>query len=128
MYNGRPSDPDTHHKDISYITQADNHLPLLTVRETLWFSSECNLPPNLSPEAREHRLDVSNCPYNYYYSLNITKVLLQILGLTKVQDTYIGNDFVRGVSGGQKKRVTIGIDLMKGANIYLLVWIISTPM
>lgn len=37
-----------------------------------------------------------------------------------MENTYLGNEFVRGVSGGQKKRVTIGIDMLKGSNVYLL--------
>lgn len=34
-------------------------MPTLTVRETMWFSSECILPTNLSREAKEQRLNVS---------------------------------------------------------------------
>lgn len=59
LFNGRPIDPATHHRDVSYITQEDNHLATLTVRETLWFSSECNLPENFARDAKEKRLDVS---------------------------------------------------------------------
>jgi ABC-type sugar transport system ATPase subunit len=32
----------------------------------------------------------------------------------------LGNEFIRGVSGGQKKRVTIGVDMLKASNIYLM--------
>ncbi len=62
--------------------------------------------------------------YVYVTSLTlfVLQILLNILGLKKVEDTYIGNEFIRGVSGGQKKRVTIGIDMLKGANIYIMVY------
>ena len=32
----------------------------------------------------------------------------------------MGNEFIRGVSGGQKKRVTVGLDMMKGASLYFM--------
>lgn len=46
--------------------------------------------------------------------------LLRILGLKHVEDTFVGNQFLRGISGGQKKRVTIGLDLLKGASVLLM--------
>lgn len=38
----------------------------------------------------------------------LVKGVLRLVGLTDVKDTFIGNDRVRGVSGGEKKRVTVG--------------------
>jgi hypothetical protein len=32
----------------------------------------------------------------------------------------MGNEFIRGVSGGEKKRVTVGVDLMKGSDVILM--------
>jgi len=40
------------------------------------------------------------------------------MGLTKCQDTYIGGTFTKGVSGGEKKRTAIAIDMV--ANPYIL--------
>jgi len=34
--------------------------------------------------------------------------MMKILGLESVKDTYVGDDAIRGVSGGQKRRVTTG--------------------
>ena len=45
-------------------------------------------------KAREDRLRVN--------------VTLQVLGLTHVRDTYVGDHSVRGISGGQRRRVTVG--------------------
>lgn len=83
LFNNQAINPKTHHRNISciiipfifilsfysskedihdimkYITQNDNHMPTLTVRETLWFSSECILPSSLNEATKQHRLDVS---------------------------------------------------------------------
>lgn len=48
------------------------------------------------------------------------KLLLHILRLEKCKDTLVGNEFVRGISGGEKKRVTVGVDLMKGSDLILM--------
>ena len=39
----------------------------------------------------------------------VTDLMLRILGLEICSETQIGNDMIRGVSGGQKKRVTTGV-------------------
>ncbi|EFA77373.1 ABC transporter G family protein [Heterostelium album PN500] len=46
--------------------------------------------------------------------------MMQTLGLWEQRDTLIGNEFVRGISGGQKKRVTIGVTIIKGSNLLLI--------
>lgn len=38
-----------------------------------------------------------------------TDIILKILGLEICADTIVGNEMVRGISGGQRKRVTTGI-------------------
>ncbi len=47
-------------------------------------------------------------------------VTMQILGLSRAADTIIGDAQTRGVSGGEKRRVTIGVELVKGPNCLLL--------
>ena len=46
--------------------------------------------------------------------------VLDVLGLTHVQHTLIGDEFVRGISGGQRKRVNIGIELMSSPLVLFL--------
>ena len=76
----------------------------MTVRETLTFSSMLRNHPMIPKEKRLERVDV----------------VLDILGLRKVADTVVGNELLRGVSGGEKRRVTIGVELVKGSHILLL--------
>lgn len=50
------------------ITQLDNHLPTLTVKETLQFSSKCIVPQELSnPTADKQRVDVSFPPLHFLF-------------------------------------------------------------
>ena len=91
-----------------YIDQLDQHAPRLTVDETLEFAFQCKTGGNMfrdteatDPEmkaamekAKENRLRVN--------------VVLQALGLTHVRDTFVGDQSVRGISGGQRRRVTVG--------------------
>lgn len=53
--------------------------------------------------------------------IDLPDILLNILGLTKAADTLVGNEFIRGISGGQKKRVTVGVDMLKGSNVFIMV-------
>lgn len=46
--------------------------------------------------------------------------ILQVLGLSHRANTVVGDALLRGVSGGEKKRVTIGVEAVKDAAILLL--------
>lgn len=92
---------------FAFISQLDKHAPRLTVEETFDFAFQCKSGGRLirtgsiSPEemeAEKRALD-NNL---------ITDVLLTALGLKHVKDTFVGDTNVRGVSGGQRRRVTVG--------------------
>jgi len=79
-----------------YVVQDDILLGHMTVRENIQFSARLRLPADLySDDAKEKMVD---------------SVLLE-LGLTKVKDSIIGNEMVRGVSGGERKRTNIACEL-----------------
>lgn len=77
---------------------------MLTVRETLMFSAFFRLPSSISKAAKVAR--VSN--------------LLNQLGLLRVANTIIGDEGRRGVSGGERRRVSIGIDIVHDPLILFL--------
>ncbi|KAE8702534.1 ABC transporter G family member 22 [Hibiscus syriacus] len=78
---------------IGFVTQDDVLFPHLTVKETLTYAALLRLPPALTRQEKEKRaLDV-----------------IYELGLDRCQDTMIGSSFVRGMSGGERKRVCIEI-------------------
>ncbi|KAM3067888.1 hypothetical protein ACMFMG_011371 [Clarireedia jacksonii] len=82
-------------KIIGYVPQDDVILPELTVRENILHSARVRLPPSWTEnEIQEH---INN--------------LLMCLGLTHIQDNLVGDVIKPMISGGQRKRVSIGIEL-----------------
>lgn len=80
----------------SYVEQEDALLGVLTVRETIWYSAKLSLPPMTT----RHELDER------------TDMIIHDLGLTGVASQRIGTPIQRGISGGQRRRVTIGCSLV----------------
>jgi ATP-binding cassette subfamily G (WHITE) protein 2 len=76
----------------------------LTVRENLLFSANVRLPDSIKMPER----------------INRVKKIISDLNLESCADTLIGTDFVRGVSGGEKKRTSIGMELVLSPNIIFL--------
>ncbi len=79
-----------------YVPQEDHLMGTMTVRETLEFSAQLQLPASMSDHDKKARVDA----------------VLDELGLTVCADTRIGTVFQKGISGGQKRRVSIGIELL----------------
>ncbi|DBA01819.1 TPA: hypothetical protein N0F65_002935 [Lagenidium giganteum] len=107
-YSGLPAEDINISKLIGLVDQSDNHFATLTVRETIQFADRClNAPPESQPpKLREvARLRTDLC--------------LHILGLTKCADTVVGDALLRGVSGGERKRVTLGEMLVGGQSVFL---------
>jgi ABC-type multidrug transport system ATPase subunit/ABC-type multidrug transport system permease subunit len=104
VYNGRTYDDATREgvdltKMTQYVDQVDTHLPLLTVEETLDFS---------------HRMT------SIQYDPQRVEDTITLLGLEECRNTIIGNALIRGVSGGQRKRVTTGELLVSDASVLFL--------
>ncbi|KAF8091780.1 hypothetical protein N665_0436s0042 [Sinapis alba] len=93
------------HKVISaYVMQDDLLFPMLTVEETLMFSAEFRLPSSLSKKKKQARV----------------QALIDQLGLRNAATTVIGDEGHRGVSGGERRRVSIGIDIIHDPIILFL--------
>ncbi|EFA84973.1 ABC transporter G family protein [Heterostelium album PN500] len=104
LFNGKQANDDTHHYDVSYVVQDDQHMAPFTVRETFKFSADLQMRPGTTEDQKNERVDH----------------ILKTLGLTAQADTVVGNEFLRGISGGQKKRVTIGVEMVKDSLLYLM--------
>jgi ATP-binding cassette subfamily G (WHITE) protein 2 len=89
-------------KTSGYVTQKDILFPLLTVEETLMFSAKLRL--RLPPAELSSRV----------------KSLIQELGLSRVAGARVGDDRVRGISGGEKRRVSIGVDVIHDPKVLIL--------
>ncbi|KAL1819299.1 hypothetical protein ACET3Z_014168 [Daucus carota] len=80
----------------AYVMQDDLLFPMLTVEETLMFAAEFRLPRTLSKSKKKLRV----------------QALIDQLGLRNAANTVIGDEGHRGVSGGERRRVSIGIDII----------------
>ena len=79
-----------------YAAETDIHFPQLSVGDTLMFAALARAPRN--------RLEGVS---NKQYAEHMRDVVMAMLGLSHTINTRVGNDFVRGVSGGERKRVSI---------------------
>ncbi|KAG9145334.1 hypothetical protein Leryth_008269 [Lithospermum erythrorhizon] len=80
----------------AYVMQDDLLFPMLTVEETLMFAAEFRLPRTFSKAKKKMRI----------------QALIDQLGLRNAAKTIIGDEGHRGVSGGERRRVSIGIDII----------------
>jgi len=81
--------------DVQYCPEEDVHFPTLTVEQTIGFAAETRTPRNRLGKSRREYRDT------------VTDVLTTLFGLRQVRKTPVGNAQIRGISGGQKKRVSL---------------------
>jgi ABC-type multidrug transport system ATPase subunit len=82
----------------------DALLPALTVRETLRFSAALRLPSFMTTAQKYQRAE---------------EVLMK-LGLKDCADNLIGSDLIKGISGGEKRRVSIAVQILTDPRVLLL--------
>nr|XP_010916538.1 ABC transporter G family member 36-like isoform X2 [Elaeis guineensis] len=141
-YNGHGMDEFVPQRTAAYIGQHDLHIGEMTVRETLAFSARCQgvgaryeMLTELS--RREKAANIMPDPDIDVFmkaasmggqeSSVVTDYMLKILGLEICADTMVGDEMRRGISGGQRKRVTTG-EMLVGAARALFMDEISTGL
>ncbi|KAK8584760.1 hypothetical protein V6N13_138709 [Hibiscus sabdariffa] len=122
-YNGHSMNEFVPQRTAAYISQHDLHLGEMTVRETLAFSARCqgvgtryDMLAELSRREKEANIKPDPDVDVFMKAVAtegqeanvITDYILKILGLDVCADTMVGNEMLRGISGGQRKRVTTG--------------------
>ncbi|KAK9476559.1 ABC-2 type transporter-domain-containing protein [Lipomyces japonicus] len=90
--------------EVLYNAETDVHFPHLTVGQTLSFASLARTPSNRIPGVSRE-----------VYANHMRDVVMAMLGLSHTINTKVGDDFVRGVSGGERKRVSIAEAMLGGA-------------
>lgn len=93
--------------DLIYNAENDVHFPHLTVEQTLRFAIACKTP----------NLRINNVDRDTFID-RMTLVLATVFGLKHCLKTNVGNEFIRGVSGGERKRVSIAEALACRGSIY----------
>eukprot|EP01119_Soliformovum_irregulare_P019516 TRINITY_DN6197_c1_g1_i1.p1 TRINITY_DN6197_c1_g1~~TRINITY_DN6197_c1_g1_i1.p1 ORF type:complete len:781 (+),score=218.38 TRINITY_DN6197_c1_g1_i1:3-2345(+) len=102
--NGKETEMGSFKKFVGFVPQEDTMLRELTARENITFSAKIRLPSSWD----SHRTN------------DLIDDVIQSLNLTQVQNTCIGDEIKRGVSGGQRKRVNIGIELAAAPSVLFL--------
>ncbi|KAL7785856.1 ABC-2 type transporter domain-containing protein [Trichoderma ceciliae] len=105
-YNGIPQKQmkEEFRGEAVYNQEVDKHFPHLTVGQTLEFAASVRTPSHLVP-------DMARSEYCRY----IAKVVMAVFGLTHTYNTKVGDDYIRGVSGGERKRVSIAEMVLAGS-------------
>ncbi|KAK1434085.1 hypothetical protein QVD17_11003 [Tagetes erecta] len=134
-YNGHELHEFVPERTSAYISQNDIHIGEMTVRETLAFSarvqgvgSRYDMLAELS--RRERNANIKPDPDLDVFmkaaategqeASVVTDYTLKLLGLDICADTMVGDQMLRGISGGQKKRVTTGEMIVGPSNVLLM--------
>ncbi|KAJ7970112.1 ABC transporter G family member [Quillaja saponaria] len=88
----------------AYVTQDDNLIGTLTVRETISYSARLRMPYKMS----------------WSDKLAMVENTIIAMGLQDCADTVIGNWHLRGISGGEKRRVSIGMEILMRPRLLFL--------
>ncbi|CAL5184972.1 unnamed protein product [Lathyrus oleraceus] len=88
----------------AYVTQDDNLIGTLTVRETIWYSARLRLPDKMSRSDKRALVEST----------------IVAMGLQDCADTVVGNWHLRGISGGEKRRVSIALEILMRPRLLFL--------
>lgn len=102
LVSHRPMDVNQFRRSSGYVTQEDALFPSLTVRETLMYSAMLRLPGGRKVAAAR------------------VAELMKELGLDHIADSRIGGGSNHGISGGERRRVSIGVDLVHDPAVILI--------
>ncbi|CAE8676936.1 unnamed protein product, partial [Polarella glacialis] len=101
---GRAVDPAVFRRNIAYVMQEDSLLPFETPRECLRFSAYLRLSTQVPNEQR----------------LDFVERLLSTLQLHDCAGTIVGSALVKGLSGGERKRTSVGVELITNPKLFFL--------
>lgn len=82
--------------EVIYQAETEIHFPQMTAGETLLFAAQARAPVNRLPDVTRDQ-----------YAEHMRDVVMAMLGLSHTMNTKVGNEYIRGVSGGERKRISI---------------------
>ena len=92
---------------VGFVPQQDVLPPMLTVYEALLFAARLRLPESIPDEEKISRVEV----------------VIDKLGIKSIRDSRIGSNISggkRGISGGEMRRVSIGLELLAKPDVLIL--------
>eukprot|EP01032_Pedospumella_encystans_P012093 gene12093-14012_t len=101
---GKTINPVKYRKNIAYVMQDDALMATATPREAIMFSANMRMPPDTSKDKLVALVDK----------------LLDDLGLTVCADVIIGGALIKGISGGQRKRTSVGVEVVSDPDLLFL--------
>ncbi|XP_020261375.1 ABC transporter G family member 28-like isoform X2 [Asparagus officinalis] len=104
LINGKLEPIQAYRKIIGFVPQDDIVHGNLTVEENLWFSAKCRLSADLSKADK----------------VLVVERVIESLGLQAIRDSLVGTVEKRGISGGQRKRVNVGLEMVMEPSLLIL--------
>ncbi|OMO67395.1 ABC transporter-like protein [Corchorus capsularis] len=104
LINGKDDPIQAYKKIIGFVPQDDIVHGNLTVEENLWFSARCRLAADLAKPEK----------------VLVVERVIESLGLQPVRDSLVGTVEQRGISGGQRKRVNVGLEMVMEPSLLIL--------
>ena len=90
---------------IAYVEQDDGyHLPALTVRETLRYAAILRLPGTMSRKSKIARAEE----------------VMHMLGLDDCADSVVGGALLKGISGGEKRRLSLAVEMLNDPAVLIV--------
>ncbi|KAL5985251.1 ABC transporter G member 28 [Asimina triloba] len=104
LINGKVESIHSYKRIIGFVPQDDIVHGNLTVEENLWFSARCRLAADLPKPDK----------------VLVVERVIESLGLQAVRDSLVGTVEKRGISGGQRKRVNVGLEMVMEPSLLIL--------
>ncbi|XP_043706528.1 ABC transporter G family member 28-like isoform X2 [Telopea speciosissima] len=104
LINGKDESIRSYKKIIGFVPQDDIVHGNLTVEENLWFSAKCRLSADMPKPDK----------------VLVVERVIESLGLQAVRDSLVGTVEKRGISGGQRKRVNVGLEMVMEPSLLIL--------
>ncbi|GJN39438.1 hypothetical protein PR202_gb28558 [Eleusine coracana subsp. coracana] len=104
LINGKMEPIRAYKRIIGFVPQDDIVHGNLTVQENLWFNARCRLSADMSKADK----------------VLVVERVIESLGLQAVRDSLVGTVEQRGISGGQRKRVNVGLEMVMEPSVLIL--------
>lgn len=93
--------------EVIYLAESDSHFPNLTVGQTLLFAAKARAPCDFTFPGVTRKV----------YAEHMRDVMMRTLGLSHVENVLVGDDSVKGISGAERKRVSIAEAALSGCTL-----------